>query len=88
MNDHINTTTQKKFRDDFDIKINLCEPNDFDYYIDLYESHYGTKEKLKWLLDTMSILGGDNGWADYYEQMKEKISQSIQQTEAFYKFSV
>jgi hypothetical protein len=73
----LSTTNQKKFRDDFDIKINLCDPNDFMYYIELYNPKYHTQEKLTWMINAIKEHGGENGFATYYDFLKENIASKL-----------
>ena len=52
----ITTTTQLRFREDFGVKINLCEPNDFQYFIDLFDPVYNTKQKWEWTQEVYKVF--------------------------------
>jgi hypothetical protein len=54
----VDTTTQRKLRDDYDLKINMSDPHDFQYFIVLYDSLFQTKEKLQWAIQALQDAGG------------------------------
>lgn len=78
---YINTTTQKRFREDFDVKINLCDPNDFDYFVDLYKA----KDKLQHLTEAQNEIGVEE-FPAHVRKLKEHIVEKISSTNAFKKF--
>jgi len=71
--DHLNSTTLRKFREDYNIKINLCDTNDFMYFIELYDSSFQTKQKFQFIVDALKIHGGDSGFAEYYDKLKMQV---------------
>lgn len=59
----------RKFRDDFNAKINLCEDNDFYYYVNLY----GLETQLQ-MLKTVSLKYGEEKFFSYYQELRAQVS--------------
>eukprot|EP01129_Flabellula_baltica_P017491 TRINITY_DN9704_c0_g1_i1.p1 TRINITY_DN9704_c0_g1~~TRINITY_DN9704_c0_g1_i1.p1 ORF type:complete len:377 (-),score=80.66 TRINITY_DN9704_c0_g1_i1:849-1979(-) len=79
----MNTTLMRKFRNDFNLKINLCDENDFEYFVDLYSA----RDKLD-ILNASRERYGDENFPEVYENMKITVSRAISETPGFQRFHV
>lgn len=53
--------------------VKLCDPTDFDYFLDLYESEFHSKQKWNMLIEATKTLGGEPAFARYYDELKERV---------------
>jgi hypothetical protein len=62
----ISPATLKRFCSDFLIPIEIFDSPMFEYYIDLYDPVYHTKEKLKYLHDAIQSEGSETAFWKHY----------------------
>eukprot|EP01127_Copromyxa_protea_P023421 TRINITY_DN874_c0_g1_i1.p1 TRINITY_DN874_c0_g1~~TRINITY_DN874_c0_g1_i1.p1 ORF type:complete len:495 (-),score=86.24 TRINITY_DN874_c0_g1_i1:17-1501(-) len=79
--DEISTVSLRKFQDDFNLKINMCETKDFMYFVKLY----GAEEKFK-IFEDMVRKHGNEEFPKLYQQLVVDITNKILATDAFQKF--
>ncbi len=75
-------TAQRNFRDHFDLKINLCDPEDFEYYVDLY----GAREQLNLILAAIAEFKNEQEWINHINIIKVRIWTHIRSTDAYNRF--
>jgi len=86
----ISATTQRRFRDDFGIKINLCDYEDFEYYIDLYgvrnllDITKSAIDEFKFSQQTQQET--ELKWITFLIEVKKRIWNHIKQSAGYKKF--
>jgi hypothetical protein len=91
----MSATVQRRFRDDFGIKINLCDYNDFEYYVDLY----GIRQQLNMTLDSIGEFAAafeemkegqqkpsELAWINYLNEIKKAIWAHITASDGYKRF--
>jgi len=85
----LSATAQQRFRDDFGLKINCCDYNDFEYYVNLY----GAQPQLQLTLNAIAefSLGvnqqeAELAWMTYLIEIKKKIWAHIKSSAGYKRF--
>lgn len=76
----------KRFVKDYSLPIQLIREPYFDYYINLYDNQYNTKEKYQLLCDTVATCGSEDNFMNEYHRIKDDILNTIKSTEAYSEF--
>ncbi|EEM25100.1 hypothetical protein P9035_18850 [Bacillus thuringiensis] len=74
---------KNRFVKDFSLPIKVFQEPYFSYYLELYDETHQTKRKYNMFKDAVERNGGERGFMDYYNQLKDKVSNTIKQTNAF-----
>jgi len=75
-------TAQRNFRDNFDLKINLCDHEDFEYFVDLF----GAREQLNLMLRAIAEFPSEQAWLNHLNDVKVRIWAHIRVTAAYQRF--
>jgi len=75
-------SAQRNFRDDFGIKMNLCDHEDFEYYVDLFKARY----QLNLTLDAIHEFPNEHTYMSYLIEVKKKIWTYMKNTDHYKKF--
>jgi len=82
----LSSTAQRRFRDDFGIKINVCDYEDFEYYVDLYNFRPQLNLTLAAIAEFVQKGENELAWMNYLIEVKKKIWSHIKSTEGYHKF--
>jgi hypothetical protein len=63
------------------------DPEDFRYFMDLYDREMQAHAKLNVMLEEIKNQGGEAAFHKFYFNIKEKIVQALSSSEAFAKFA-
>ncbi len=63
------------------------DPEDFRYFLDLYDREMQAHAKLNVMLEEIKNQGGEAAFHKFYFNTKEKIVQALSSSEAFAKFA-
>ncbi|HHX68324.1 MAG TPA: hypothetical protein GX708_09775 [Gallicola sp.] len=77
----------KRFVKDYSLPIQLIREPYFDYFIDLYNEQFNTKEKYKLLHNTIKQLGGENNFMEEYHKIKNRILDAVKNNPVFNEFN-
>lgn len=78
----LSSTLQKRFREDFGLKINLCDYNDFEYYIDLYDA----RPKLNTMLAAIAEFPNEFAFMTYLIDVKKRIWKHLKEAKGYKRF--
>lgn len=76
----------KRFIKDFSLPIQVTSPEYFDYFKNLYSSLYDIPTKERWLNEAISQAGSEEKFIDVMSVTRNKIIESIKETEAYNAF--
>lgn len=82
----LSSTAQRRFRDDFGIKINVTDHEDFEYYVDLYNFRPQLNLTLAAIAEFVKQGENELAWMTYLIDVKKKIWSHIKSTDGFNKF--
>lgn len=83
----LSISMKRRFVKDFDIPIKCFDPEDFRYFMDLYDREMQAHAKLNVMLEEIKNQGGEAAFHKFYFNTKEKIVQALSSSEAFAKFA-
>lgn len=79
----ISATAQRRFRDDFGLKLNLCDYEDFEYYVDLF----GARPLLTITRNAINEFDGiELKWMTYLIEVKKRIWDHIKKSPGYNRF--
>ena len=84
----LSATAQKHFREDFGIKLNLCDYNDFEYLVDLYNARHLLNITLAAIAEfpAKTVYESELAWMQYLIKVKKDIWAHIKSTTSYKKF--
>lgn len=77
----------KRFVKDYSLPIQLFQQPYFDYFIDLYDKQFDTKNKYKLLCGTINICGNEQNFMEQYYKIKDKILEVMKNNPIFTEFN-
>lgn len=85
---HILNQLKKRFVSDFNLPIIIFEDNDFNYFLDLYETQFGSRTKWEKLTKTIDekFDGNPNLFLEEYARVRNNMIESIETNEHYLKF--
>jgi len=83
MYEMLDNSTRKRFVKDFKLPIQLFQGDYFEYFINLYDSLLGTKEKAYTLCSAVEECKGSEGFKARCLEIQETILQAVKETEAY-----
>lgn len=72
-------TAQRGFRDNFDLKINLCDHEDFEYFVDLFNA----RRQLNLMLAAIKEFPNEQAWLNHINEVKVRVWSHIRSTNAY-----
>jgi hypothetical protein len=77
----------KRFVKDYKLPIQVIQQPYFEYFLDLYNADYNAKEKYKLLEQAISKFDSEDIFLAEYYNIRDKVINSIKETEAFQDFN-
>lgn len=74
----------KRFVKDYSLPIQLLQEPYFDYFIDLYNKQFDTKNKYKLLCDTINICGNEQNFMEQYHKIKDNILETTMKNNSIF----
>ena len=75
-------TAQKYFRDNFDLKINVSDYEDFEYFVELFNA----KHLLDIMISAISKFPNEQAWINHINEVKVRVWKSIKSTDAYQRY--
>jgi hypothetical protein len=75
-------TAQKNFRENFDLKINLCDHEDFEYFVDLFNA----RAQLNLMLAAIAEFPTEQAWLNHINEVKCRVWSHVKSTDAYKRF--
>lgn len=73
----------KRFCKDFNLPINVHDPKYFDYFIELYDPLFNTKQKFTWLKEAIDKTGGIDQFFLHGKKFSDDVKSLISNTQAY-----
>lgn len=88
INEHVLNTLKLRFVNDMKLPIIIFEEPDFDYFLDLYETQFGSRTKWNKLIDTIDnkFEGNPNLFLEEYSRVRNTMIDSIENNEYYKEF--
>lgn len=83
----LNNSIKQRFVKDFKLPINLIQDPYFDYFIELYDEEFQTKEKLQILQNYCSKLNDHEEFFSKSKEISEKMKSIIQNSKSYELFN-
>lgn len=80
-------TLRKRFIRDQQLPIQVLQSPYFDYFLDLYETLYQSRTKYTLFLKEVAQMGGEEGYLNAYDEVKNKILSHVQSKVSFQRFN-
>jgi hypothetical protein len=77
----------KRFVKDYSLPIQLVREPYFDYFLNLYDAQFNTKEKYKLLCDTINICGNEQNFMEQYHKIKDNILDAMKANSHYIDFN-
>lgn len=77
----------KRFVKDYSLPIQVVQQPYFDYYLNLYNNDYNTKEKFNLLKDAISKYNSEEEFLNQYYIIRDNIINSTKTTKSFQEFN-
>ena len=83
----ITNQLKKRICKDFRLPINVFSEPYFEYFTDLYDSHYKVREKINWAENVLKSCRTQEDFFGMSESIATKIKDLIKSTDAYEKFN-
>ncbi len=83
----LNDGTKRQFVKDFKLPIQIVEKGYFEYFIELFQDQYQSKDKLELLKETITQFEDIDDFNEYCRSVRHKAIDSVTNNEAFKEFS-
>lgn len=85
MNIIIDHATRRQFVRDFKLPIQIVQDGYFEYYLDLYQEHYGAREKYNLLVNTIAEFGSLEAFVEESRRIRTDAVDFVKKQPAYIK---
>lgn len=82
----IDSGTRRQFVRDFKLPIQIVEDGYFEYYLDLYQEHYGSRDKYNLLIETINAFGSLDAFIEESKRIRKEAVDFIKSQPAYLSF--
>lgn len=82
----LNNHVKQRFVSDQKLPIQVFDDPYFDYFLDLYDEDFKTKEKYEMLLNTLFKYNSQEAFLEDFYKIRDNIIESLKSTEAYKRF--
>lgn len=83
----LNTQLKKRLCKDFKLPINIFSEPYFEYFVDLYDSHYQVNQKIKWMQQVLENCSDQEEFFAMSQNIAQNMKKTIQSSKAYENFN-